>query len=148
MTSKGGLRYEFASPGWIAFMHGMVTDRMERFRTEAPDIAWSICEVFTDPPTHLSASGAPLAWSCLVRSGELIFEARERDDVEFKVIADYDAVVPLGRYDTMGDPGRQKKLFEMAASLQKSGTMKIVGDRSKRDARVGDFHDLIARVTA
>lgn len=148
MTSELGLRYEFASPGWVAFMHGMVTERLQRFRTEAPDIAWSICEVFTDPPKHLSASGAPLAWSCIVRNGELIFEARERDDVEFKVIADYDAIVPLGRYDTMGDPERRTELSEMAARLQKSGVMKTMGDRSKRDPRVGDFHDLIARVTA
>jgi hypothetical protein len=140
--------YAFGSPGWMAFMHGLVVERVHRLRGEAPDIAWSICEVFTDPPRELSPNGAPLAWSCVVRDGAVQFEAADRDDVEFKVVVDYEAVVPLGRYDTRGDPDRRAELTGMSQALVASGKMRLVGDRSKRDPRVGDFHDIIARVTA
>lgn len=142
------MKYAFASPGWMAFMHGLVTERARRFQTEAPDIAWSICEVFTDPPPELSPDGSPLAWHCIVRDGEVIFDATERDDVEFKVIIDYAAVVPLGRYDTLGEPARQAELAGMAQALREAGKMQVIGDRSGRDPRVGDFHDVIAKVTA
>lgn len=141
------MKYAFASPGWMAFMHGLVTERVRRFQTEAPEIAWSICEVFTDPPAELSPDGSALAWHCIVRDGEVIFEAAETDDVAFKVVIDYDAVVPLGRYDTRGEPARKAELGAMAQALRDSGKMRVIGDRSLRDPRVGDFHDLIARVT-
>lgn len=128
-------------------MHGLVTERVRRFQKEAPDIAWSICEVFTDPPAELSPDGAPLAWHCIVQNGEIAFGATERDDVEFKVIVDYAAVVPLGRYDTQGKPERAAELSQMSAALIRDGRMRLIGERSKRDPRVGDFHDIIARVT-
>jgi hypothetical protein len=142
------MKYAFASPGWIAFMHGMIVERVRRFQTEQPDIGWSICEVFTNPPAELSADGAPLAWHCVVKDGELRFGTTEIDDVEFKVIVDYAAVVPLGRYDTRGDPERKAELGRMGQALRDAGKMQVIGDRSARDPRVGDFHDQIARVTA
>jgi hypothetical protein len=148
MISDETTRYEFGSPEWIAFMHGMIFERMQRWKEEAPDLAWSICEVFTSPPDHLSAGGAPIAWTCIYDRGELMFAAKESDDVEFKVTVDYRAVVPLGRFDTRGDPDRQQELASMATRLRETGQMKTTGNRSKRDPRVGDLHDLIARVTA
>jgi hypothetical protein len=143
------MKYAFASHGWIAFMHGLVVERLERLRHEAPDVGWSICEVFTDPPPALSPAGAPLAWHCIVRGGELLsFGASVRDDVEFKVVADYDSIVPLGRYDTRGEPERAAELSRMSAALVAAGRMQVTGDRSGRDPRIGGFHDLIAQVTA
>ncbi|MEZ5938567.1 MAG: hypothetical protein R3C52_10140 [Hyphomonadaceae bacterium] len=142
------MKYEFASPGWIAFMHGMMVERLRRLLPEAPDISWSICEVFTNPPKHLSPSGAPLVWSCVVDRGQLDFGTEERDDVEFKVVADYAAIVALGRYDTRGDPVRMAELASLGGHLKESGQLQVMGDKTGRDARVGDFHDPIARVTA
>lgn len=142
------MKYPFASPGWTAFMHGLIVERVRRFAVEAPDIAWSICEVFTDPPEELSIDGSPLAWHCVVKDGQVRFGAFEIDDVEFKVFVDYTAVVPLGRYDTRDDPERRAELGRMAQALRDAGKMRVVGDRAGRDPRVGDFHDIIARVTA
>lgn len=142
------MEYAFASPGWMAFMHGLIVERVRRFAVEAPDIAWSICEVFTDPPKDLSPDGAPLAWYAVIKDGQVRFGAEEIDDVEFKVFVDYAAVVPLGRYDTQGLPERQAELGRMAQALRDAGKMRVVGDRAGRDPRVGDFHDIIAKVTA
>jgi hypothetical protein len=132
----------------MAFMHGLVVERAARLRREAPGLGWSICEVFTAPPRELSPDGSPLAWHCVVRDGEVTFGDTETDDVEFKVIVDYEAVLPLGRYDTRGEPARQAELAAMAQALRDAGRMQVIGDRSGRDPRVGDFHDVIARVTA
>lgn len=142
------MKYAFASPSWMAFMHGMMVDRAARLFAEAPDIAWSICEVFTDPPRELSPDGRPLAWHAIVEGGEVRFEATETDEAEVKVVIDYAAVVPLGRYDTRGDPARQAELAAMGQALRDKGLMTVIGDRSKRDPRIGNFHDAIARVTA
>ncbi len=143
------MKYEFASPGWMAFMHGMIAERLRRLESEAPGLSWSICEVFTDPPRRLSPDGSPLAWTCIVERGVLVaFETEERDDVEFKVFVDYETVVPLGRFDTRGEPERAAQLAALAAVARESGRMKVIGDRSKRDPRIGDFHDAIAKVTA
>jgi hypothetical protein len=142
------MTYEFASPGWMAFMHGMVCERVARLRVEAPDIGWSICEVFTDPPAHLSPSGAPLAWHCVVKDGAVTFGDSEIEDVDFKVIVDYATVLPLGRFDTAGDPERAAELSRMSAQAVAEGKMRLLGDRTGRDARIGNFHDPIARVTA
>jgi hypothetical protein len=132
----------------MAFMHGMMTDRAARLFAEAPEVAWSICEVFTDPPPDLSPDGRPIAWHAFVKEGQVQFGQSETDQAEVKIIVDYAAVVPLGRYDTCGDPGRQAELAAMGQALRDRGLMTVIGDRSNRDPRIGNFHDAIARVTA
>ncbi|MBI1198550.1 MAG: hypothetical protein GC203_11865 [Phenylobacterium sp.] len=143
-----GVRYPFASPGWMAFMHGMIRERASRLFAEAPGVGWSICEVFTDPPPELSPTGRPIAWHVIVRDGEVSFGDTETDAAEIKIVADYAAVLPLGRFDTRGDPARAAELGAMSRDLIARGLMTVVGDRSRRDPRIGDFHDAIARVTA
>ena len=142
------MKYVFGSPGWMAFMHGMIVERASRLAQTDPAIGWSICEVFTDPPADLSPNGAPIAWHAVVRNGEVRFGATEIDDVEVKIVVDYSGVLPLGRYDTRGDPARQAELSAMSAALISAGRMKVFGDRSRRDPRVGNLHDPIAQVTA
>jgi hypothetical protein len=142
------MKYAFASPGWMAFMHGMMTERARRLFAEAPEVAWSICEVFTDPPRDLSPDGRPLVWHAVVRDGQVTFGDTVRDDVDVRIVVDYQAVLPLGRYDTRGDPARAAELAAMGQALRDRGLMTVVGDRSGRDPRIGDFHDAIARVTA
>ena len=142
------MKYEFASPGWMAFMHGMLTARMEALGEAARDMNWSICEVFTDPPGSLSPDGSPLAWHCVIRDGAVEFGDTDRGDVDFRVVVDYAAVLPLGRYDAAGDPERAAELAGMGQALVAKGLMKTQGDRSRRDPRIGNLHDPIARVTA
>ena len=142
------MKYAFASPGWMAFMHGMLVERAARLFAEDPAIAWSICEVFTDPPKDLSPDGRPLAWHAVVRGGQVEFGDTERDDVDVKITVDYKGVVPLGRYAVDGDPARREELTAMGQVLRDAGRMTVVGDRAGRDPRIGDFHDAIARVTA
>jgi hypothetical protein len=132
----------------MAFMHGLQVDRARELYAIAPEAGWSICQVFTDPPEQLSADGAPLAWHSIARDGAVIFGREDRADVDYHVVVAYHDVLPIARYDTRGDPERRAALAQLSASLVAAGRMRVTGDRSGDDPRIGDFHDLIARVTA
>lgn len=140
--------YVFGSREWMAAFHGLVAERVAALAPANPDLTLSICEVFTNPPAALSPDGAPLAWSCVVSGGEVDFRPVARDDVAFKVVVDYDAVLPLGRYDTRGDPARAAELRAMGQALAASGKMTVTGVRASGPSALGSFHDAIAKLTA
>ena len=141
--------YEFASPGWMAFMHGIIAGRIADLGDAARDLNFSICEVFTDPPASLSPTGEPLAWHCVIRNGEVMFGASDREDVEVRVVADYASILPLARYDhARGDPAGAADIAAQGQALRASGKLVVNGARAERDPRVGNLHDPIARVTA
>ena len=142
------MKYEFASPSWVAYLHGRISERFEAMGEERAGIDWSICEIFSDPPRHLSPDGAPLAWHCILRDGRLRIGAEAADDVSVTVRADYAAIVPIGRYDTRSEPERVRELQAMVAGLIARGAMTVDGALGARDARFSDVHDLLARVTA
>jgi hypothetical protein len=132
----------------MAFLHGLQVSRAAALREIAPGIKWSICEVFTAPPRDLSPNGQPLAWYSFIDDGAVRFGNANRTDVDYHVVVAYDDVLPIGRYDTKGDPKRREELVRMSGTLIESGRMTVTGDRSTRDPRIGDFHDALARVTA
>ena len=51
--------------------------------------------------------GAPIAWSVVVRDGEVQFGNSDIDDVEIEVTVDWRVVLPLGRFDTRGQAERK-----------------------------------------
>jgi hypothetical protein len=105
--------------------------------------------VFTGAPAHLADADGKLAWSCVVDGADVDFRTEARDDVRFKVIGDYAAILPLGRYDTRGDPARAAELAAMAAKVRESGGMRTIGARpAGPDAQpLSSVHDAIARLT-
>lgn len=142
------MAYVLGSPGWIGFMHGLVVERVRSLGPAGSDLAWSFCEVFTDPPRELSSAGAPIVWGYAIKDGRVTFGTDDRHDVAYRVEFDYQAVLPLGRYDTRGESERAAELGRMASDLRAQGLMRVSGDPKKRDPRLADLHDLIARVTA
>lgn len=142
------MKYEFASAGWVAFLHGRISERFEAMGSDRTTVDWSICEIFSDPPAHLSPDGAPLAWHCSMRNGAFRFGTGIADDVAVTVRADYRALVPVGRYDTRGEAARAAELHAMVAALIDRGAMSVEGALTDRDPRFSDIHDIVARVTA
>jgi len=108
----------------------------------------SICEVFTNAPAHLADETGKITWSCVIDAGVVDFRPADRDDVRFKVTVDYPAVLPLGQFDTKGDPERQTELSRMSAELIERGLMKIVGTRDSDPRAMPSVHDAIAKLTA
>lgn len=142
------MKYEFASPGWFAFVHGRLSERFEALGSARFEVDWSICEIFSGPPVHLSPSGASLAWHCVIRDGVFRFAASEAGDVQLLVRADYASVLPIGRYETRGEPRRVAELRAMMAEASERGLLRIEGEMRGRDRRFADVHDILARATA
>ena len=141
------MKYEFASPTWLAAIHGLIAERAATLSQTVPNLHMSICEVFTRAPAHLADSAGQIAWSCVVNGGEVDFRLSERDDVDFKVIVDYAAVLPLGRYDSQGEPARRENLSRMSAALIEQGVMRIIGQRGSDPNVMPSVHDAIAQLT-
>jgi hypothetical protein len=140
-------KYEFGSPEWFACLHGIAFERAATAAAKNPDVRFSMCEVLTGVPPSLSKTGT-LAWHVVIRGTEFAFGATERDDVDMKYIADFEAVRPLAHYDTMDKPERVAELGRLVEGLMKDGKLKLVGGRSAGSGDVGSFHDAIVRLTA
>jgi hypothetical protein len=141
------MKYEFASPAWLAAIHGIISERAAQMMKQTPGLRMSICEAFTDAPPHLADVAGKIVWSCVIDDGVVDFRLAQRDDVRFKVAVDYAAVLPLGQFDTKGDPARQAELSRMSADLIERGVMKIVGQRDSDPRAMPSVHDAIARLT-
>jgi hypothetical protein len=139
------MKYEFGSRPWLAALHAIICERARA--VTQPGFTFSICEVYLEVPDHLAADHR-LAWSAFVRGQTVDFVLEERDDVDFKAIADYAAIVPLGRYDTGGQPDRMDELVALSVAVRESGKLKSVGNPPDRNAPLGSLHDAIAALTA
>lgn len=141
-------KYEFAGPEWRAYMHAVVSSRLEQLEDRGSAVDWSFCEVFRNAPKHLQTDGSAAVWHCIVEGGQLTFGEVELRDPTFKVVADYDAIYPLAKFHTKGDSARASQLARMSQALMEEGKLSVVGDPAKLDPRFGSFHDAIAAVTA
>ena len=143
------MKYEFASSEWLAALHGIIVERAETLSKSQPNLWMSTCEVFYDAPRHLADENGKVAWSCVVNGGNVDFQRRERDDIRYKVLADYDAIVPMGRYDTRGEEARAAELQRMVGALLADGKMsRPLGDKVRDADSFPLLHDAIARLTA
>jgi hypothetical protein len=141
------MKYAFASPGWLAAIHGLIAERASWEIKTKPSLRMSVCEVFLNAPPALARADGVIVWSCVIDGADIDFQLRERNDVHFKVLAEYDPILPLGRFDTKGDPARAAELAGMAAALIQSGAMKTIGQRVGDPQAMTSVHDAIARLT-
>ncbi len=143
------MKYEFLSRPWFAALHAIICEKALLAAASDPNFSFSICEVFVGAPPELanSASGKT-AWHAIVRGAKVEFGLAERDDVDFKAIADYAKVLPLARYDTMDRAERSAELQSMAAALSQSGGLTATGNPpSTNNGPMAKLHDAIARLT-
>ena len=141
------MKYVFACRDWCAALHGLIAERATWELKTKPNLAMSICEVFTNAPADIADVDGKVAWSCIIEDGKVDFQIRERDDVRFKVVGDYAAILPLGQFDTRGDPERAAELAALAAKVVESGGMKTTGERIANPQAMTSIHDAISRLT-
>ncbi len=142
------MKYEFGSPEWFAALHAILCERAAIAAKANPDFRHSTCEVFTDPPKRLLPPGAAkLAWHCKIHGADVEFELSESDDVETKIIGDYNTLVPFARYVTHGDPAREKELESLLGKVVAEGKVNVVR-RSTAPSPMGSVHDAICMLTA
>jgi hypothetical protein len=141
------MKYEFGSPEWMIAIHGVIAGRAGVVGALHPELTFSMCEVYTDAPVHLSGADRKIAWHFRLMGWTVEFDASEADDVDYKVVCDYQGILPAGRFDTRGDPARLAELKAIGQALADAGKLKILGDPAKRPEVFGSTHDSIARLT-
>jgi hypothetical protein len=143
------MKYEFLSRPWFAALHAIICEKALVAAKSDPNFSFSICEVFVGAPAELvNTAGGKTAWHAIVRGATVEFGLAERDDVDFKAIADYAKVVPLARYDTMDRPERVAELQSMALALTQSGGLTAIGNPpSANGGPMAKLHDAIAQLT-
>jgi hypothetical protein len=139
MTKK----VEFASPEWLETLRGMI----ERYMALAPpDLALSICEVFTDVPAHLDKNGdGVIAWHCRIKNGKLDFRDGAIDDADIKTVADYAFILPFARVKI--EPGDMAEYQAQQAEGARLGKVVHEGDRSKVPPAFYGMHNELADLT-
>jgi hypothetical protein len=143
------VKYRFGSREWLAALHAIICERARLAAVAHPDFSYSICEVYTAVPAEIALMpGGRTAWHAKVRGAEVTFELEESDVVDFKAIADYASVIPLGQFDTKGRADRAAALQEMSKAAIVGGKLKMIGSPPAGDGPLGSLHDAIAKLTA
>ncbi len=143
------MKYRFGSREWLAALHAIICERARLAAVTRPDYSYSICEVYTGVPGEIAIlPGGRTAWHATVRGADVTFELEESDAVDFKAVADYMSIIPLGQFDTMGRADRATTLQDMATAVVASGKLKMTGASPGGDGPLGSLHDAIAKLTA
>lgn len=141
------MKYSFGSPEWLAALHGIIVERATTLGQQNPRLWMSTCEVFTNAPADIADATGKIAWSCVVEGTKVDFQRTERD-LRYKVVADYNAILPMARYAAHGDPERRAVLTDMIAKLLASGQMqRPFGNRADDPDAFPKLHDVIAGLT-
>lgn len=144
-------RVELGSPEWIALAGQYLTERVGTL-PEDPDVTFSLCEVFTDPPAHLDDGGGEVAWWLSISGRTASFGTGRRDDVDHVAEVDYQTCLPYARlvYD-LEDPEIASMLQQRAeareAAAAEDGRQLVVVPPELTDLLRG-LHNALAPRTA
>jgi hypothetical protein len=140
-------KLEFASPQWLAALQKAYEDATASAGPAASGVAFTMCEVYTGVPSHLSSSGT-LAWKSTVKDGVVVFKHEDDPAADLHVTVDYASVLPLGRLVVEGDPKAEAEMNRIAGEAIRAGKFTVKGDAAKRPAFLAGVHDRMARITA
>jgi hypothetical protein len=146
-------RFEFASTEWIQAVR-KVFEQAVASAAESGELddgfEFSICEVYNKVPSRINPTNR-VAWLMRVKHSTVTFVAEEGDDVDFKVVGDYEVIGPLTRvmYDEAGVP--PPKIMSAITTASAEGTFKAeirqVRSGAATTSLFSDTHNAIVRVT-
>lgn len=140
MDNQSADKVNFASSAWI----DVARQQLEEIVAERgePGTRFSLCEVFTDAPTSITATGTA-AWHFYVDGKTVRVSAGEVDDADVKIRTDYQGVLPRARqYYT------PEILAERATQPPGAGFDSVEGDMSLVPDYLVELHNRLAVITA
>ena len=142
---EDGPKFEFASGEWL----NRLRRGMESALTGADldGIDFSMCEVYTHVPSHISPSGR-VGWHCRIDSGGLRWAEGEADDVDFKAVGEWSVLREASRTIYEGDPAAESTSMAGLRAAMDAGRVSITGTRRGAPRELGAVHDQMARITA
>ncbi len=144
MTTETKL--EFGTTAWIDALGDVFRAAIEGAGESAGSITFSISELYTDVPAHISSAGQA-GWACRITDGQVAFQHAADPSADIVIESDWATVQPLARIVVDGDPGRQAEIDGMMAEAIESGRMRVEGDITAFPEAIGTVHDEIARRT-
>jgi hypothetical protein len=140
--------FEVASKAWFDELFRLFREAAR----EHPEIAFSLCEVFTHVPKHLDPdAGGKIAWHGFIQGGraELAMGEMPEEKVDLKTIAEWEAILPAARTKIdLANPEAFVRYQAEADKLAAEGRVQRFGDRSKVPAVFVGIHNALAERTA
>jgi hypothetical protein len=147
--SQAATKYEFCSPEWLAAYHGAMAACVAVAAVDNPGLTFSICELASDPPAHLSPGGEPCGFHCFVRDGVLErFGAGDAGGAERKIVIDYAVMIDICRFELGRSRERASAYREMTKAAFEDGHVRAEGEQPRLPAPFHRLHDTIAGITA
>lgn len=140
MNDRTADKVEFATHAWIEAarmaLQEIVTEHGK------PGARFSLCEVFTNAPSHLTATGS-VAWHFYIDGRSVVVSAGEVDDADVKIRTDYQGILPRARQIYTPEI-----LAERASEPPEAGFDAVEGDMSLVPDYLVELHNRLAVITA
>ena len=132
-------RVVFAGGAWIDGAREILEDLVSIHGEDAQ--AFSVCEVFTNAPATVAASGVA-AWHFYINGKAVRVGAGAVDDVDVKIEADYEESLPNARLIYTADSAASQP-----TELPPSSVGTVRGDFSKAPSYLLALHNRLAAIT-
>ncbi len=139
-------KHEFASPQWVKCAERFILDLANKAGDSSNNVDFAMCETYYNAPTHLSDENRKTGWYFRIEGRKISVKLGEVDDVDFKVIGDYEVVKQISLL-IHGNPEDMKKSDEITKGAVKSGKLKAEGSRRKGPKYLLPLHNLLAEIT-
>lgn len=138
-------KFEYASPQWVKYAKKIILDLFEKAGDSAKDTKYSVCEIYQNAPSHLRNAKGEVSWHFSINGNDISVESGEIDNVDFKVVGDYNLCQQIGRL-LNGVPEDMKKWGELAKEGGKNGKLKWERSR-KGPVFLAPLHNILAKIT-
>jgi hypothetical protein len=136
---------EFASAEWLTYLKKLF---LARAATNPKTVDGVTCEVYRNPPAHLLPAGkSVLAWTRTIRNGiaTVSFEECPNEDADVKLVADYDALLPLARFIVTEE--NEAAFIGAMDEAVREGRVTVVRETRSDQPRDYTIHNLIGALT-
>jgi hypothetical protein len=142
--------YEFMSREWLTTLEAILRGLVEQSKDELAGVSYAMNQVYTNPPPHLAQDpgGTMAGWWFRLDNGSLEFGTGEIRNVNMKLVAPYNVMLPLARLVRAEDPGALEKTATVIKKGIAAGTIVFHDDGKGQPPALAPAHDLIAKHTA
>jgi hypothetical protein len=89
---------QFCSDAWLHRAQSVLSELVTKAGADLSGVSFSGCEVFTDPPANLRIEGTNRTyWYFRIGEGFAFASREDREDVDFRVVVDYQTALPRAR---------------------------------------------------
>ncbi|MHA1728972.1 MAG: hypothetical protein ACTSWY_09595 [Promethearchaeota archaeon] len=139
-------KLEFGSPQWVKYAEKIIRSLAEKARDFTKNTNFTMCETYENAPPHLADKNGKVAWYFRIKEGEITVNEGEIDDVDFKVIGDYQTIKKIALF-VVKSAEDEKQMNKVAQEAAEKDKFRIEGDTKKGPAFLVPLHNILAELT-